>query len=278
MPIKKYKPTSPGRRFASVLKSEKSGIQKPESSLLMVKRGVGGRANSGKITVRHQGGGHKQHYRSIDFHSAVLDKPARVMGLQYDPNRTAKIALLSYASGRKAYMIAVEGMKVGDIVNTSRTKELEVKPGARMAIKFIPAGVLVSSIELFPGSRASIARSAGSAVTVLSGEGGFVQVKMPSGEIRKFSDDCLATVGQVSNVDHNLVRLGKAGRMRHKGVRPRVRGKAMNPVDHPHGGGEGHSPIGMKAPKTPWGKKALGVLTRSPNKASDTLIIRRRKK
>lgn len=261
-----------------MLKPEFAGVTKPEPSLLSPGKTKSGRANSGKITVRHRGGGERQHYRLIDFGSSALDKPGRVIGLQYDPNRTAKIALLSYTSGRKAYALAVEGLKVGDIIETSRRRALEVKPGMRMAIKHIPAGMLVSALELFPGSRAAAARSAGSAGTILSSEEGFTQVKMPSGEIRKFAGDCLATVGRISNAEHNLVRLGKAGRMRHKGVRPRVRGKAMNPVDHPHGGGEGHSPIGMKAPKTPWGKKALGVLTRKPHKASDTLIVRRRKK
>jgi len=278
MPIKRYKPTTPGRRHASVLYHKKAGDQSVPRSLKTTINEQSGRNAEGKITVRHQGGAHRRHYRIMDFDKPVLDKPARVSGLQYDPNRSAQIALLSYPSGQKAYTLAVHGQAVGDIIEASREKNLEIKPGNRLALKFVPAGMLVSNIELFPGKGAKVVRSAGSGASVLSAEDKFVLLKMPSGEIRRFSSDCLATIGQVSNPENSLIRLGKAGRMRHRGVRPRVRGKAMNPVDHPHGGGEGHNPIGMKHPKTPWGKPALGVKTRKPHLASNTLIVRRRRK
>lgn len=278
MPIKRYKPTTPGRRHASVLYHQRSGDQSVPRSLKTTINEQSGRNAEGKITVRHQGGAHRRHYRVMDFAEPVLDKPARVSGLQYDPNRSAQIALLSYPSGQKAYTLAVHGQKVGDTVEASREKNLEIKPGNRLALKFVPAGMMVSNIELFPAKGAKVVRSAGSGASVLSAEDQFVLLKMPSGEIRRFSSDCLATIGQVSNPENSLVRLGKAGRMRHRGVRPRVRGKAMNPVDHPHGGGEGHNPIGMKHPKTPWGKPALGVKTRKPHLASNTLIVRRRRK
>ncbi|MAG28717.1 50S ribosomal protein L2 [bacterium] len=278
MPIKRYKPTTPGRRGASVLKHVKAGTQKPVPSLLAPLTKKAGRNSSGRITVRHKGGGAKRKYRIIDFVKPIEDVAARVSGIQYDPNRSAAIALLKYEDGRIAYTLAVDGLKVGDSVQTSRTKGLEIKPGNRMALKHIPAGITICNIELSPGKGASTVRSAGSSATVLSIEDDIVQIKMPSTEVRKFSGDCVATIGQVSNTDSNLVRLGKAGRMRHKGVRPRVRGKAMNPVDHPHGGGEGRAPIGLKHPKTPWGKPARGVPTRAKHKASNTLIIRKRKK
>ena len=278
MPIQRYKPTTPGRRGASVLKHEKQGIQKPVRSLLAPLSKKAGRNNSGRITVRHKGGGAKRKYRIIDFNNPILDVKARVTGIQYDSNRSAAIALLEYEDSRVAYMLAVDGLRVGDILESSRTGGLEIKAGNRMAIKHIPAGITICNLELVPGKGSTMVRSAGSSATVLSIEDNFVSVKMPSSEVRKFNNECLATIGQVSNTDWNLVRLGKAGRMRHKGVRPRVRGKAMNPVDHPHGGGEGRAPIGLKQPKTPWGKPARGVLTRDKHKASNTLIIRKRKK
>jgi len=276
MALKRYKPTTPGRRHASVVTAGE-GVTTPERSLVSELKHKSGRNNTGRITVRHQGGGAKRQYRTIDFIKPIEDTPARVLGIQYDPNRTAFIALLSYPNGKKAYTLAVKGLSVGDIIETSRTKTLDVKPGNRMRLRNIPAGMEVSNIELFPGKGSKVVRSAGSSAVVLSIEKDVVQIKMPSGEVRRFSADALATIGQVSNSEKSNMRLGKAGRTRLLGIRPRVRGKAMNPVDHPHGGGEGSSPIGMKHPKTPWGKPALGVATRSPHKASDSLIIRRRK-
>ena len=277
MAIKRYKPTTPGRRGASVLVHEKDGVQKPVRSLISSQKKYAGRNNSGKLTIRHQGGGHKRKYRVVDFNNPIEDVKAKVMGLQYDPNRTSKIALLAYGNGKKSYALAVKDLKVGDIVETSRKKQLEIKPGNRIILKYVPAGIIVSNVELFPGKGSTAVRSAGAGATVLSTEEDFVLLKMPSGEIRKFYGESLATIGQVSNPEKSLVRLGKAGRTRHRGTRPRVRGKAMNPVDHPHGGGEGGSPIGLKNPKTPWGKPALGVKTRRSNNPSDELIIRRRK-
>lgn len=279
MSIVRYKPTTPGRRHASVLKHEKQGEQKRIGKLTEKLKYKAGRNNSGKITVRHKGGQPKRAYRIVDFVNPIENKKAEVIGIQYDPNRTAAIALLKYEdSTRLAYTLAVSDLKVGDIIETSREKALDIKPGNRTILKNIPAGITICNIELSPNSKASAVRSAGSNATLLSQEAGFAQVKMCSGEIRKFNENCLATIGQVSNIEHNLVRLGKAGRMRHKGVKPTVRGKAMNPVDHPHGGGEGRAPIGLKQPKTPWGKPALGVPTRNKHKPSNTLIIRRRKK
>ncbi len=276
--VKRYKPTSPGRRISSVLITDKAGDQTVGKSLIRTLNVKGGRNASGKITVRHQGGANRRHLRVVDFVNPVLDKPAKVVGLQYDPNRSGQIALLSYPSGQKAYTLAVKGLAVGDIVEASRTRVIDIKAGNRLLLKNIPAGLVVSSIELYPGRGALVVRSAGAGATVLSAEEDFVLIKMPSGEVRKFSGDCLATVGQVSNPEYNLVRLGKAGRMRHLGVRPRVRGKAMNPVDHPHGGGEGHNPIGLRHPKTAWGKRAYGVPTRPPHRGSNTLIVSRRKR
>jgi large subunit ribosomal protein L2 len=278
MPVKQYKPTTPGRRGASVLKHEVSGKQKPAKSLLRPVKGKAGRNNTGRITVRHQGGQHKRKYRVIDFYNPILDVKARVSGIQYDPNRSAAIALLEYPDGKIAYTVAVSGLKAGDSVEASRTKALEITNGNRMAVKHVPAGITICNLELSPGKGTTAIRSAGSSATLLSIEDDVVSVKMPSGEVRKFNGECLATIGKISNTDWNLVRLGKAGRMRHKGIRPRVRGKAMNPVDHPHGGGEGKAPIGLKHPKTPWGKPARGVPTRSKHKASDSLIVRKRKK
>ncbi len=277
MAVKRYNPTSPGRRHAAVLSRRDRGLTEPVRALLSSTKEKAGRNSQGKITVRHQGGGHKRAYRAVDFVNPILDRPGRVVGIQYDPNRSGDVALLVYPSGQKAYTLAVADLKVGDTVTASRTQALAIERGNRMALKHVPAGMVVSNIELFPGRTARVARSAGAGATVLSSDAGFVQVKMPSGEIRKFSGDCLATVGQVSNSELNTIRLGTAGRMRHLGVRPRVRGKAMNPVDHPHGGGEGNTSIGMKRPKTKWGKPAFGVRTRKRHQPSNTLIIRRRK-
>jgi len=285
MPIVRYKPTTAGRRGASVLKHKKEGEQKRVAKLTEKLVYKAGRGASGKISVRHKGNRAKRAYRRIDFVNPIEDVKAEVIGIQYDPNRTSDIALLKYEDARlparqgsMAYTLAVSEMKVGDIIEASRERTLDVKAGNRMLLKYIPAGITICNIELKPKSKASVVRSAGSNATVLSQEGEYVQVKMPSGEIRKFDGNCIAMIGQVSNSEWNLVRLGKAGRMRHKGVRPTVRGKAMNPVDHPHGGGEGRAPIGLKQPKTPWGKPALGVPTRKKHKSSNTLIIRKRKK
>ncbi|MEK7189140.1 MAG: 50S ribosomal protein L2 [Patescibacteria group bacterium] len=278
MPLKRYKPTTPSRRHSSVLRHTREGIQKPQPSLLANRAIHAGRNASGRITVRHKGGDHRRKYRIMDFVNPVVDTPGTVVGIQYDPNRSAAIALLEYPGGTRAYTLAVDKLALGATLTSSRTKQLEIKPGNRMALKHIPAGITICNIELAPMRTATAVRSAGSSATVLSTEGERVQIKMPSGEVRMFSGDCLATVGQVSNTEWNLVRLGKAGRMRHRGVRPRVRGKAMNVVDHPHGGGEGRSPIGMKRAKTAWGKPARGVPTRAKHKASDAVIIRRRKK
>jgi large subunit ribosomal protein L2 len=278
MPIVKYKPTTPGRRGASVLKHEKQGEQRRVKSLVESLPAHAGRGATGRITVRHKGGRGKRAYRKIDFANPIENEPAEVLGIQYDPNRSAAIALLQYKNGNQAYTLAVKELNVGDIVETSRDRGLEIKAGNRMALKYIPAGITICTIELAPRKGATAVRSAGANATVLSIEGDFVSIKMPSGEIRKFNGNCLATIGRISNTEWNLVRLGKAGRMRHKGVRPRVRGKAMNAVDHPHGGGEGRAPVGLKQPKTPWGKPARGIKTRKQHKASNTLIIRGRKK
>ncbi|OIO48169.1 MAG: 50S ribosomal protein L2 [Parcubacteria group bacterium CG_4_9_14_0_2_um_filter_41_8] len=277
MSIKRYKPTTSGRRHASVIKRDKIGEQKRVKKLIQKLPYRAGRSN-GKISVRHKGNRAKRAYRMIDFSNPVEDKKAEVIGIQYDPYRTADIALLKYEDGSLSYTLAVQNLKLGDIIETSRKRSLDMNPGNRMILKHIPAGVMICNIELSPKSKASSVRSAGSSATVLSQEPPFVQVKMPSSEVRKFNENCLITIGQVSNPEHSLIRLGKAGRKRHMGIRPTVRGKAMNPVDHPHGGGEARNSIGLKQPKTPWGKKALGVKTRKPNKASNTLIIRRRKK
>ncbi|MDP3964375.1 MAG: 50S ribosomal protein L2 [bacterium] len=276
MPIKRYKATTPGRRGSSVITTDDLSRSRPPKRLRTTIKKTGGRNRQGRVTVRHRGGGHKKFYRIIDFNRSRFDELAKVISLEYDPNRTARIALIEYTDGAKSYIIAPDTLKSGDTVISSRQK-VEIKPGNRMPLEFIPVGIPVFNVELQPGGKGRIARSAGSAVFVQSVEGKFAQLKLPSGEIRLFPKDCQATVGSASNLDHKNIRLGKAGRMRWLGVRPTVRGKAMNPVDHPHGGGEGRSPIGMKHPKTPWGKPALGVKTRR-RKPSDRLILRGRKR
>ncbi len=274
MPVIKYKPTTPGRRQSSVLRNK--DLTKPtEKKLLKGKKSTAGRNNQGKITVRHRGGGVKRKLRQIDFKREKFDIPAKVTSLEYDPNRSANIALLTYADGEKRYIIAPDGLTVGQTILSSNQK-IEAEVGNNMPLKYIPIGMNVHSIELYPGGGAKIARAAGSSVVLMGREKGYAQLKMPSGEIRLVLEECRATVGDVGNKEHNQVRLGKAGRARHLGRRPAVRGKAMNPIDHPHGGGEGASPIGLKHPKTPWGKPALGVKTRKKNKPSDKLILRRR--
>lgn len=276
--VKLYKPTSAGRRIHSV--TDYSVLEKTKKSPkhLMVSKGKsGGRNSSGKITVRHRGGGFKKIMRVVDFSRAdKMDIPAKVVTVEYSPGRSAFLSLLSYRDGEKRFIIAPHGIKAGDTVITAQ--KAEPKIGNRMLIKNIPVGTFIHDVEMEPGKKGTFARSAGSYATLQTVEGGYALLKMPSGEIRKVLENSLATVGQVSNTDWENVRIGKAGRSRLMGWRPTVRGKAMNPVDHPHGGGEGHNPIGMKYPKTPWGKHALGVRTRDKKKSSSKFIIKRRSK
>ncbi len=274
MPVKIYKKTTPGRRNSSVNKLEKP-FAEPEKSLTRSFKRHSGRSH-GKISIRHRGGGHKRLYRMIDFKMDKLGVPAIVERIERDPNRSALIALLKYADGEKRYIVAVEGMEEGSKVVTE--EKASIKKGNRLALKNIPVGTPISLVEMIPGKGAQLARSAGSSVAMMSIEGGMAQIKLSSGEIRKASGSCFATIGQVSNYLHNTVVIGKAGRSRWLGIRPAVRGTVMNPVDHPHGGGEGKQGIGLKHPKTPWGKPALGKKTRKKHKYSDKFIIKRRKK
>ncbi len=274
MPIKKYKPTNKGRRNMSVDTFADITKTKPEKSLIIPRKKFAGRSK-GKITVRHKGGGNKRYIRLVDFKQDRYDDPATVLSIEYDPNRNARIALVEYADKEKRYILAPDGLKVGDTVVSSQ-KALDAKLGTRMPLEFIPIGSFVHNIEFAPRKGGQIARGAGTQVQLMGLEGKYAQLKMPSGEIRKFAKECSASVGMVSNPDYRLIRWGKAGRMRHRGIRPTVRGKVMNPCDHPHGGGEGRQSIGMKAPKTPWGKKALGVKTRNRKKASSKFIVSRR--
>ena len=277
MPIKLYNPTTSGRRKASVQDFSDITKKSPERSLIKRIQPKSGRTNTGNITVRHRGGGEKQLYRIVDFSQNVYDVPAVVKAIEYDPYRGPRIALIEYQDGVKAYILAPLGFKVGDTVVSSKGL-IEAKVGARMPLKYIPVGMFVHNIELSSGQGGKIVRGAGVGAQFQTLEGGRAQLKLPSGEVRMVSEACRASVGQVGNVDYKLVRIGKAGRKRHMGWRPTVRGKAMNPVDHPHGGGEGHNPIGLKGgPKTPWGRLAMGVKTRKPNRPSDKLIIKRRK-
>ena len=276
MAIRVYKPTSPARRFMSVLTYEEITKKKPEKSLTEYLKKNAGRNNQGKITVRHQGGGNKVKYRIIDFKRDKIDIPAKVSAIEYDPNRSAFIALLFYADGEKRYILAPLGLKVGDTVMSGPTAD--IKPGNCLPIANIPLGTLVHNIEIKVGRGGQMVRSAGTAAQVMAKEGEYAQIRLPSGEVRKVSMKARATVGTVGNSDHSNVRIGKAGRKRHMGVRPTVRGVVMNPCDHPHGGGEGRSPVGMPAPMSPWGKKTQGVKTRKHRKYSDKLIISRAKK
>lgn len=277
MAIKLYKPTTNGRRVASVQDFSDVTKQRPEKSLVEIRKKKSGRNNTGKITVRHRGGGVKQLYRIIDFKQQTFDMPAAVTAIEYDPNRGPRIALVAYENGEKAYIIAGAGMKVGDRVMSSR-HAIEAAPGNRMPLEYIPAGLFVYNVELTPGNGAQMVRGAGGMAQLQVIEGDYAQLRLPSGEVRQVLKQCAATVGTIGNADYSLVRLGKAGRMRKKGWRPVVRGKVMNPVDHPHGGGEGRNPIGLRGgPKTMWGKKALGVKTRNPKKWSNDLIVQRRK-
>lgn len=277
MPVKIHKPTSAGRRISSSDAFADVTKDTPEKKLTVALRKQAGRNNQGKITVRHRGGGVKRRYRLVDFKMQRVEDAARIVAIEYDPNRSARIALIEYPDKDRSYILAADGMQVGQEV-LSTMKAADLKPGNRLPLAHIASGTPVHNIELFPGKRSSIVRSAGSSATVMSQDAGFVLLKLPSGEVRKFDEQCRASVGVVSNADWGNIRWGKAGRMRYRGIRPRVRGKAMNPVDHPHGGGEGLQPIGLTHPKTPQGKPALGVKTRKPKKASDLYIVTRRKK
>ena len=274
MPLKILKPKTPGTRKAVWPSFEEITRSVPEKALLRPKKRTAGRNNQGRITTRHHGGGSKRGYRVIDFKRAKIGVPGKVASIEYDPNRSARIALIHYADGEKCYILAPLGLTLGARVESGPTSE--IKPGNALPLRHIPAGTLVHNLELTPGKGGQIVRSAGVAAQVLSREDPYVLVRLPSGEIRRVLVDCQATIGQVSNADHKNVKLGKAGKSRYRGRRPQVRGVAMNPRDHPHGGGEGRSPIGMPGPKTPWGKPALGYRTRKKKKGSSSFIVRRR--
>lgn len=275
MAIKKYKPTTPGRRGMTTLANETlTKGNNPERSLVAPLIKTGGRNNLGRITTRHIGGGHKRQYRIIDFKRNKDDIPARVATIEYDPNRSANIALLNYADGEKRYILAPKGLVVGDVIISGASADIKV--GNAKEIGSLPEGTTIHNIELKPGRGAQLVRSAGASAQVLGIEEKYVTVRLTSGEVRKILATCRATIGEVGNSEHSLVNIGKAGRSRHMGIRPTVRGSVMNPVDHPHGGGEGRSPIGRKSPMTPWGKKAMGVKTRRTKKSSTKLIVRRR--
>ena len=272
MGIRVYKPTSSARRFMSVLTFEEITKKKPEKSLTEHLKKHSGRNSQGKITVRHQGGGNKKTYRIIDFKRNKKDIPAKVTAIEYDPNRSAFIALLTYADGEKRYILAPLDLKVGDKVVAGETAD--IKPGNALPLRAIPVGTLMHNVEIKPGKGGQLVRSAGLSAQLMAKEGAFAQVRLPSSEVRKIPMDACATIGTVGNTDHENVRVGKAGRTRHMGVRPTVRGVVMNPCDHPHGGGEGKSPVGMPAPVTPWGKPALGYKTRKHKKYSNRLIVK----
>ena len=275
MAVKTYKPTSPGRRGMSVSTFERVTRSKPEKKLLRPLKKKSGRNSSGRITVRHHGGGHKRQYRIIDFKRDKFDVPARVASIEYDPNRSSRIALLVYADGEKRYILAPEKLEVGDEVSSGANTLIKV--GHALPISRIPLGTQIHNVELYPGRGGQMVRSAGTSAQVVAKEGNYAQVRLPSGEVRMVLQTCLATIGVVGNSQHNNINVGKAGRKRWLGIRPTVRGSAMDPSSHPHGGGEGRSSIGMASPKTPWGKPTLGTKTRR-NKATDKYIVRRRKK
>ncbi len=276
MAIKGYKPTSPARRQMTVSTFEEITKKTPEKSLTMNLKTSAGRNVHGRITSRHRGGGVKRRYRIIDFRRNKDGIPARVASIEYDPYRTAYIALLNYVDGEKRYIIAPVGVKVGDILESG--EEADIKVGNALKLKDMPVGTTIHNIEMTPGKGGQIARSAGADAQLMAKEGKYAHVKLPSGEVRLISLECKATIGQVGNISHELITLGKAGKSRYLGRRPHVRGSAMNPVDHPHGGGEGRTPIGRPSPMTPWGKKTLGLKTRKKSKKSNDYIIRRRTK
>ncbi|NBK96913.1 MAG: 50S ribosomal protein L2 [Erysipelotrichia bacterium] len=276
MGIKKYKPTTPGRRGMTTLTFDEITASKPERSLTESLSKNAGRNNNGRITTRHKGGGHKRQYRIIDFKRNKDGIPATVATIEYDPNRSANIALLNYADGEKRYILAPKGLSVGAKVQSGEGADIKV--GNALELKDIPEGSVIHNVELKPGKGGQMARSAGCSAQILGVEDKYVTIRLSSGEVRKVLANCRATIGVVGNEDHSLVNIGKAGRTRWKGIRPTVRGSVMNPNDHPHGGGEGRTSIGRKSPMTPWGKKAMGVITRKKKNASDKLIVRRRSK
>jgi large subunit ribosomal protein L2 len=276
MGIKQYKPTSPGRRFQTVSDFAEITRTTPEKSLTAPLSKKAGRNNNGRITTRHQGGGHKRRYRVVDFKRRKDGVPAKVATIEYDPNRSARIALLHYADGAKSYILQPKGLKVGDVVTSGPGSD--IKPGCALALKDIPVGTTVHAVELQPGKGAALARSAGTSIQLMGKEGGYAILRMPSSEMRRVLITCRATIGEVGNADHGNIKVGKAGRKRWLGVRPTVRGTVMNPVDHPHGGGEGKNKSAGRHPVTPWGVPTKGHRTRNKKKASSRLIIRRRKK
>ena len=273
MPTMKYKPTTPSRRHMSAPSFDEVTKFTPEKSLIETKKKHAGRNSYGKITVRHQGGGNKQKYRIIDF-KRQTEGAATVLGIEYDPNRTAYIALLQYEDGKKSYVIAPAGLTDGDVIYSGA--DADIKPGNTLPISSIPVGTFIYNIELYPGKGAQLVRSAGAAAQLMAKENGSAQVRLPSGEVRIIRLDCKATIGQVGNIEHDTIKIGKAGKTRHKGIRPTVRGSVMNPCDHPHGGGEGRSPIGRPGPVTPWGKPALGYKTRNKKARTNKFIVKRR--
>ena len=274
MGIKKYKPTTPGQRGMTVSTFEEITTSTPEKSLTETLKKHAGRNVRGKITVRHRGGGTRHKYRIIDFKRRKDDIPGKVATIEYDPNRSANIALIVYADGEKRYILAPNKLKVGDVIYSG--PEADIKVGNALPIANIPVGTMIHNIELKPGKGGQLARSAGNAAQLMAKEDKYAQVRLPSGEVRKVLIQCRATIGEVGNADHSNIQIGKAGRKRHMGIRPTVRGSVMNPNDHPHGGGEGRAPIGRKSPVTPWGKPALGYKTRKKNKASNQYIVKRR--
>ncbi len=274
MGIKKYKPTTPGQRGMTVSTFEEITTSTPEKSLTETLKKHAGRNVRGKITVRHRGGGTRHKYRIIDFKRTKDDIPGRVTTIEYDPNRSANIALIVYADGERKYIIAPNKLKVGDVIYSG--PEADIKVGNALPIANIPVGTMIHNIELKPGKGGQLARSAGNAAQLMAKEDKYAQVRLPSGEVRKVLIQCRATIGEVGNADHSNIQIGKAGRKRHMGIRPTVRGSVMNPNDHPHGGGEGRAPVGRKSPVTPWGKPALGYKTRKKNKASNQYIVKRR--
>ena len=273
MAVKIYKPVTPGQRGMTGNTFEEITKTKPERSLVVVRKKFAGRNNAGKVTVRHQGGGNRQFIRLVDFRRDKRNIPAKVAAIEYDPNRTARLALLFYVDGEKRYIVAPLGVKVGDVLLAG--PQAEIRPGNSLPISNIPVGTMIHNIELKEGKGGQLVRSAGAAAQLLAKEGDYAQIRLPSGEVRLVRQVCYATVGQVGNLDHSNVKLGKAGRKRHMGIRPTVRGSAMSPRDHPHGGGEGRQPAGMPGPKTPWGKPTLGYKTRR-NKKTDQFIVRHR--
>ena len=274
MAIRLYKPTSPARRFMSVLSYEGLTKKAPEKALTTDLRSKAGRNNTGKITVRHHGGGNKTKYRIIDFKGALGENGKTVSAIEYDPNRTAYIALLSDENGKKSYVLATDGIKVGDVLYAG--PNADIKPGNVLPISAIPVGTMINSIELYPGRGAQLVRSAGAAAQLMAKENGMAQVRLPSGEVRLVRLDCKATIGTIGNLEHENIKIGKAGKTRHMGIRPTVRGSVMNPCDHPHGGGEGRAPIGRPGPVTPWGKPALGYKTRNKKARTNKFIVKSR--